>query len=346
MKWMFDPDSPFYIKFRWSWALFSWLWKFRAACREERVRRAIPVLRDLQLASVRLFDEIAGRDGCHYARKGLLLVWRTPGGLEHGKEEARLLSEYGLGSSVLDAEAARALAPSLRTGIAGAIHYPEDAHMDPALFVRHLADEARAAGVEFLTDTEVRGFESSGRSITKALTSKGALEAGQIVLAAGSWSPRFAKDLGLRIPIQPAKGYSVTLQTPPSPPSVPLLLMETKIAVTPMGPRLRLAGTLELAGLDLTINERRVEAIRRGGREYLTDLDGLPELEIWRGLRPCTPDGLPIVGRPRAWDNLILAAGHAMIGLSMAPITGKLVADLACGDAPGFDLSLVSPDRF
>jgi D-amino-acid dehydrogenase len=340
MKWMFDPESPFYIRFRWSPALFSWLWKFRAACREERMRAAIPLLRDLSLASVRLYDELAPALDCHYARKGLLLVYRTEEGFEEGRHEAGLLREHGLDSKELTDP--RTLVPSLRDGVVGALHFPDDAHLDPALFVQALA---RASGAQFL-EAAVNGFEVSGRRVTAVRTSQGDFTPETVVLAAGSWSPGVGRDLGLSIPIQPAKGYSITVKAPAATPPVPLLCMEAKVAVTPMGPNLRLAGTLELAGLDLSINERRVEAIRRGARTYLDGLEHLEEVEVWRGLRPCTPDGLPIVGRPRAFDNLILATGHAMVGLSLGPITGKLVSELACGERPSIDIAGLSPDRF
>jgi len=345
MRWMFRADSPFYIRFRWERALFSWLWKFRAACREDRMRRAIPLLRDLSLESVRLYDAL-GDIPCHYERKGLLLAYRTPEGFEEGREEARLLSEFGLASEAMEGAAARARVPALRETVRGAIHFPGDASFDPALFVRGLAAKAAASGAEFRPRSEVLGFHVSGRKIVAVKTTAGTFSADEIVLATGSWSPGVARDLGLRIPIQPAKGYSITMTAPASLPPVPLLLMESKIAVTPMGPQLRLAGTLELAGLDLSINGKRVDAIRRGAREWLDGLDGLPELEVWRGLRPCTPDGLPMLGRPAAYDNLILATGHAMIGMSLGPVTGRLVAQIAARETPDFDLSLLHPDRF
>ncbi len=346
LRYLFNPDSPFTIRFRWSPALWGWLWKFRAACTEERARRAAPLLRELHLASAALYERLAGPGGvdCHFARQGLLLVYQTPAGLHEGLEEAKILNGFGLETRILDPEAARALVPALRPGLAGAVHYPADAHLDPLKFVQGLARQA--AGAEFLAGTEITGVRAEGRRIRALLTSQGELEGEQFVLAAGSWSPELGRALGLSLPIQPAKGYSLTLQAPPVPPALPLLLMEARVAVTPMGPSLRIAGTLELAGLDLSINERRVEAIRRGARSGLEGLEGLPEREVWRGLRPCTPDGLPYLGRPRRWDNLVVAAGHAMIGLSLGPITGELVARLVTGEDPGHDLSLLSPDRY
>ena len=166
------------------------------------------------------------------------------------------------------------------------------------------------------------------------------------MLAAGAWSPDVGRALGLRVPIQPAKGYSLTYRRPARAPTIPLLPAEGRFSVTPMGEFLRFGGTLELAGMDLSINRRRVEALRRKGLACIEGGEGLELLEIWRGLRPCTPDGLPLVGRPRRFDNLVVAAGHAMVGMSLGPATGKLVAQLAGGSTPPADVRLLDPDRF
>jgi D-amino-acid dehydrogenase len=152
------------------------------------------------------------------------------------------------------------------------------------------------------------------------------------------------------LPIQPAKGYSVTYEMPDGGPRMPMLLGEARVGVTPMRTErariLRFAGTLELAGLDLSIDRRRVDAIRRAARQYLRLPEEPPLIEIWRGLRPCTPDGLPYLGRPRALDNVVVATGHAMIGVSLGPVTGMLVAQLVAGERPMLDLLLLDPDRF
>ncbi len=156
------------------------------------------------------------------------------------------------------------------------------------------------------------------------------------------------RDLKIKLPIQPAKGYSVTFKRPPGCSRIPFVLAEAKVALTPLGDALRFAGTLELAGLDLSINMRRVQAILKAVPGYLPDIhpENLERIEIWRGLRPCTPDGLPFLGRPMAYDNLILAAGHAMIGISLSPITGKLVSQLAANERPLIDLAALNVERF
>jgi D-amino-acid dehydrogenase len=348
LRWMLDPESPFYIRPRPSRELGRWLFRFARACTESHVRRALPVIRDLSRMSLDLYRELAALPGLEFGfrQDGALAVYRTAAGLEHGRHEAALLEAAGIGAQVLDGAGARALEPALRRDLAGAVHFPGDAHVTPDRFVRGLAREAEGLGARLLTGTEVLGFTRRGGRIAAVETTRGDLAAEQVVLAAGSWSAGLARGLGLDLPIQPAKGYSVTCDRPASGPRMPLLLGEARVAVTPMGDALRFAGTLELAGLDLAIDRRRVAAIRRAVPQYLAGDAGSTVREIWRGLRPCSPDGLPYIGRPARCDNLIVATGHAMIGVSLGPVTGALVAQLAAGEPPMLDLSLLGPGRF
>jgi D-amino-acid dehydrogenase len=347
LSWMLDRESPFYIRPRPSRDLVRWLLRFRRACTPEHVRRSIPVIRDLSRASLALYRELASLPGLEFGFRedGVLAVFRTPAGLEHGRHEAAVLGAAGLDATVLDGEAARELEPALGRDVAGAVHFPGDAHVTPDRFVRGLARVAERFGVRLSTGTEVLGFTRHGRTISAVETTRGDLAVDEVVLAAGSWSGELARGAGLDLPIQAAKGYSITYDRPPAGPRRPLLLGEARVAVTPMGDTLRLAGTLELAGLDLSIDRRRVAAIARAGRQYLAACD-FRVREIWRGLRPCSPDGLPYVGRPARWDNLIVATGHAMIGVSLGPVTGSLVAQLAVREAPALDLHPLRPDRF
>lgn len=348
LRWMLSPESPFYIKPRLSPELMSWLWHFRRFCNPEHVRRALPVIRDLSYASLALFRELAAIEGFEfgYHQDGVLAIFRTEKGYEEGLKEARLLSEGGVATKVLDAAAAGALEPGLAPGVVGGILFPEDAHLIPDVFVRGLAAIVERMGVRLRTGTEVLGFRSAGQRIVAVETTRGDLQAGEVVLAAGAWSPGLAAALKLHVPIQPAKGYSITYRRPPGGPRLPLILGEARVGVTPMGQTLRLAGTLELAGLDLTINRRRVKAIVRSAGPYLVGAGDLELLEIWRGLRPCTPDGLPIIGRSPRFENLILATGHAMIGLSLGPVTGKVVAQVAAAEPPLVDVRALRPERF
>ena len=347
LRFMFDLESPFYIRPRPSRDLVRWLLRFRRACTAEHVRRSLPVIRGLSRASLDLYRELAGLSGLEFGfrQDGVLAVFRSAEGFAHGRHEAAVLAEQGIGAKIVDAEGVRALEPALRHDLAGGVYFPDDAHVTPDRFVRGLARAAEGLGARMLTATEVLGFTTRGSRIATVETTRGDLDVEQAVLGAGAWSSELARGLGLALPLQPAKGYSVTCDRPAAGPRIPLLLGEARVAVTPMGDALRFAGTLELAGLDLAINRRRVEAIRRAVPRYLVE-EHYRLREIWRGLRPCSPDGLPYVGRPARYDNLIVATGHAMIGISLGPVTGALVAQLAAGEAPMLDLEPLSPDRF
>jgi D-amino-acid dehydrogenase len=350
LKWMFDSRSPFYIKPRLDRELISWLWKFRRACSEQHVRRSMPILRDLSLESLRLFEELDDRKELEFdfEQRGAFYICKDDRALEHVIEEAQRIRAVGLEAEILDAAQVQEVEPNVRLDVVGGVLYPQDAHLDPARFVRALARSVEERGVEICPSTEVLGFTISGGRITGVRTTRGEIFPAEVVLAGGAWSPDIARDLGIDLPIQPAKGYSVTVERPPNCPTIPLMLAGARVGVTPMGDVLRFAGTLELAGMDLSINQRRVDAILQAVPAYLPDLDParLELVEIWRGLRPCTPDGLPFLGRSRRYGNLTVAAGHAMIGLSLGPISGEIVSRLVVGEEPGFDLELLRPERF
>jgi D-amino-acid dehydrogenase len=194
----------------------------------------------------------------------------------------------------------------------------------------------------------VSGFKVQGNRVVEATMSSGSLKADEFVLAGGSWSPKIVRSLGIRLPMEAGKGYSITYECKDGKPRIPLILTEARVAVTPMGNTLRFAGTMEIAGLDLSITKRRVDAILLSLKNYFGGFDNLraSEGDVWAGLRPVSPDGLPYIGRFKSYSNLIAATGHAMIGVSLAPVTGKLVAEIATNEMPSFDLSLLNPDRF
>jgi D-amino-acid dehydrogenase len=348
LRWLLDAESPFYIKPHLDRSLLSWLWRFRAACREERVRHALPVLRALLCESQRLYEALAatGELQFGYTPSGMLELYRSGFRLEAAARETEFLAGYGIPARVLDRAGVVERVPQARPDVIGGIFYPEDAHILPAHFVTELARRAQEAGVCLSLHTEVFGFETGKGRITKVRTTRGDFRPGDVVLAGGSWSAELARELGIDLPIQPAKGYSITVRRPENCPTLPLHCKEVRVFLTPMGETLRLAGTLELAGLDLSINKRRVAALSKGARAYLAGLEELEVIEIWRGLRPCTPDGLPILERSPLYENLILAAGHAMIGMSLGPITGKLVAQIACRETPALDIAPLSARRW
>jgi D-amino-acid dehydrogenase len=348
LKWMRNPESPFYIKPRLDPGLARWLWSFRAACTTERVDRAIPVLRDLNRESLRLYRQLADIEGFDFGFEdnGVLMVFRSRENFEEARREAEHLERFDIEAKILDDAGARAVEPAVAPGLVGAVHMTEDAHLIPDRFVTGLAGVAEGLGVKVLRNTEVLGLRREGRRVVAVETTRGDFEPAEVVVAAGAWSPQLVRQLGVRLPIQPAKGYSVTWRRPATAPRVPLMLGEVRASITPMGETLRVGGTLELAGMDLSINRRRVSALVRAASHYLVGADQLETLEVWRGLRPVTPDGLPALGRPAHLDNVTLAAGHAMVGMSLGPVSGKLVAQLVARETPFADISLFAPGRF
>ena len=350
LKWMLNPESPFYIKPRFNWEFISWLWKFRSACNENNVRTALPILSGLSSASMDLFDDLAALEGLNFGfeKNGILEIFNTDKGLEKGVEDARRLQEYGIQHKILAIGEIVQYTQGMRTTAVGGIFFPGDAHLVPDQFVRQLARHLENKGVHLLTSTEVLGFRTSGRRVTTVKTTRGDISVEEVILAGGAWSAEMAHELKIEVLMAPAKGYSVTYKRPPGFPSIPLTMAEAKVVLTPMSDMVRFAGTLELAGFDMSINKRRVHAILKAVSAYFPDIDtdALELIEIWRGLRPCSPDGLPYLGRPRRYDNVIISTGHGMKGISLAPITGKIVAQLASDQTPAIDISALRIERF
>jgi D-amino-acid dehydrogenase len=350
LKYLLNPESPFYIKPRADRDLLAWMWRFKQSSTEQHVRKSMRLLMQLNELSLALYGELAATEGLEFGlqRHGLLSVFRTERGRAGCAHEAELAHEIGIEARLVDQEELQRLEPNLRWKATGALFYPGDAHLVPARFVRALADFLVARGVPIHTGVPVTGFETQGERVTALQTASGALAADEFVLASGAWSASLLRGLRIRLLQQPGKGYSVALENPPRLPAIPAVLREAKVAVTPMDNFLRFAGTLELAGLDTSITQRRVDAILKALPQYFDDLDltGVDRRGTWSGLRPCTPDGLPYLGRFRRYPNLVAATGHAMIGITMAPATGKLVSQIVQGLEPEIDIGALGPERF
>lgn len=350
LRWMLNPASPFYIKPRFQRDLLSWLWKFRSACNRHHVQRSIPILRELSFASLKLFDELTEIEGIDfgYEKNGVLMLFVTHKGFEHSVKEAELLRHHGIENRILSQSELKEFIGNLQTTAIGGIFFPQDAQLDPDRFVRQLALFDAGKGVNLLTSVEVIGFETAGRLVKVVKTTRGDIAVEEVVLAGGAWSPEIARDLQLRLWIEPAKGYSLTFKRTSRCPATPFNFAEARVFYTPLVDTVRFSGTLALGGFDLSIDRRRTRAILNAVPEYLPDFDlgRLNLVEIWRGLRPCTPDGLPYVGRPSSYDNLIIATGHGMLGISLAPITGKMVAQLTAHQIPTIDMAALSVARF
>lgn len=350
LKWMLQPQSPFYIKPRLNRKLLAWLWKFRGACNMGHVRQSIPVLNSLHSASLNLFDELANLEELDFAleKRGLLELFKTDKGFESGIKKIRLIEEFDIKNRILKKNELGDYLGEQKASAVGGAFFSHDAHLVPDRFAHQLARHIENNGVKFRTRCEVLDFKTSGRHVTGVITTRGEISTENVVIAGGAWSAALAGRLRLNIPMQPAKGYSITFRRPAVCPSLPLALAEAKIVLTPMADVLRLAGTLELAGFDESISLSRVQAILDAAREYLPDLDldTLEPIEIWQGLRPCSPDGLPYIGRTPRYDNAVIATGHGMLGISLAPITGKIVSQITSNQTPEFNLVPLSVERF
>ena len=346
LRWMLDASSPFYIAPRPSPALARWLLLFRAACSEKRAQAAAPVLRGLHVMSARLHDELAVEHGdrWRFHHDGELQVFETAAGLAAAAEEVERARALGARADEVTPAEARAMFPSLRCELSGAFFFPEDGHLDPRLFTRAVAGLAEESGATIVNGAEALGL--SARSGVRVATTRGAFDAAQVVLAAGAWTPHLVKGLGLRLPIEPAKGYSVDVERPPGFPELPLYLGDAHVVITPLGDSLRLGSTLELSGWDMRVRPRRIAYLREGGRRAIGLPSDGPVRRLWRGPRPLTPDGLPVIGRVPRRERVILATGHCMLGLSLGPATGRLVAQVAGGAGPEIDLAPLAVQRF
>ncbi|MSU25486.1 MAG: FAD-dependent oxidoreductase [Opitutus sp.] len=350
LKWMFDSKSPFYVRPRLSAELISWGLRFMRAATQAHVDRAAPLLSELSLASRALYGELSalGDDDFGLTQRGLLMLCRSDDTLH---EEAKIIArarELGVPAELCSPARAAELDPGVRMAIAGAVYFPLDCHLTPLRLMAKLLRLTKAAGVKFRWSTEITGWRAEHHRLAAALTATGEIAADEFVLAGGSWSPATVRALGLKLPLQAGKGYSVTVAGPRQLPQLCSIFTEARVAVTPMDGALRIGGTMELSGLDESIQRERVAGITESVPRYFPDFtaEDFRDLPVWRGLRPCAPDGLPYLGRFARYENLCAATGHAMMGLSLGPITGQLVAQLLSGEKPAINLSAFAPDRF
>ena len=357
LKWMWNPESPFYVKPRFNGDLLNWGWKFWRAANARHVKRSAPLIRDLSFASRAHFEEMAALPDNDFGlvERGLIMLCKTPHALDHEIKFAARANELGVPAQVLNAQQLAELDAGITMDVAGGVYFPEDCHLSPNRFMAALKRQLDKLGVQFRWSTEVtvlphRGSQQSRTRFCRFCEQSSSHEilADEFVLAGGSWSAELAREIELRIPMQAGKGYSLTLTHPRQLPQLCSILSEARVAVTPMGEALRFGGTMEIAGLNEEINPVRVQGIIKSAVKYFPEFapEDFAEIKPWCGLRPCSPDGLPYLGRTGAYDNLTIATGHAMMGLSLGPVSGKLVSEVVSGETPSFDLSLLNPDRY
>jgi len=348
LRWaLTDPArSPFGLSLHLSPAYLSWLLQFARSCTRANVKNGQEPLKALGLLSAQRYAEIISRENfaCSYRQSGLLFLYQTPQAYQEGQAEAELLRQNGLPAEVLTAQETLQREPLARPGLAGGVHFTGDASLNPTEFLRLLKERALSLGADLRENTPVSGFVIEKGTVLRVQTASEEFAPRLVILAAGAWSPRLGRQLGLNLPIQPARGYSLTAHSARLPAQA-LLLGERKVALTPFPEqgKLRITGRLEVGNMSTTPNPRWLKAIESAAREYLQLEEPLQVEETWAGLRPCTPTGLPLIGFAPGVKNLLLAAGHAMLGLSLGPGTGDLLARLAEGQSIPAPLRAFSP---
>ena len=356
MKAMFSPNSPFSIKPRLDPALWSWLIRFARHCNMSDFIRGGKTLQAMLNSSRSLYDDLFANNplDAEFQHAGVLFPFLSKAGMEHFGENNELLRKnFGAGAQRYDRDDVSKLEPALKTGLAGGWYFSEDAHLKPDKLMSSWRKVLESRGVIVLENREITGFgkqKSNGgagsRKVTTVKTPQGDIEGDVIVVATGAWTPLLNTELECKIPIQPGKGYSLTMARPSICPKIPMIFEEHRVAVTPWPSGYRLGSTMEFAGYDSKLNPRRIMLLRNGASHFLREPTAEPVVEEWCGWRPMTPDSLPIIGRCPAFDNVFLAAGHNMLGISMAPATGKLIAELINGIKPHLPIEPMSIRRF
>ncbi len=349
MKSLLKPNAPFRVKPRLSPALWLWMLQFARRCTHRQMLTAGVPLKAILDSSMTEYRRLIAEEklDCEWKDGGLLYVFRTKQGLETFAEADRLLTEhFQVSATKIDGADLADYEPALKPGLAGAFNYPEDAHVRPDALIQNWSERLRARGVELVEHCELRDTTIKAGQLTGVATSKGDMTADRYVFAAGALSARLGAALRCRIPIEPGKGYSVTMKRPAKCPTHPMLFPEHKVGVTPFDNGYRLGSMMEFAGFDESLREQRIRQLRESAEPYLVEPHTEQIEEKWFGWRPMTWDSLPIVGRAPRLKNAWLATGHNMLGLSLGPATGRLIAEMIQGRPTHIDTDAFSPARF
>jgi D-amino-acid dehydrogenase len=349
LKTFFRRNSPFSIKLRLDRRLWSWLLHFARRCNQHDMLESGRAIQALLNSSRTLYDELFRKESldAEWETRGLLFVFLTHKAMDHFAHTDQLLREhFGLGAKRLDEAALREREPALKSGLAGGWYYEADAHLRPDKLMAAWRGVLLGRGVKIHEHCAFRSFRRLNNQAEAADTSFGKLEADAFVVATGAWTPQFQETLGCSVPIQPGKGYSMTMPRPGRCPSLPLIFEEHRVVATPLKSGYRLGSIMEFAGYDTSLKPQRLELLRQAAASYLQEPTAEPVTEQWYGWRPMTYDSKPIIDRSLALENVYIAAGHNMLGLSMAPATGKLIAELISGKPPHLDVTPYAVTRF
>ncbi len=356
IKWMFDAKSPFYLKPRLDLDLIRWGLSFYKNSNARFVEKSAPRLRDLSLFSKSLYQELKQNADVSfdYQEKGLLLYCMSSEGLHEEIETANFAKELGLVADSLNTKEIKTLEPKLDFKGVGAVYYPGDAHLNPRLLTESLQTYLQKNGVKIIKNAAISKIEKANDQLKRIeYKLENVIEniyPEKVILAAGAWSQELAKLLKIYLPMQAGKGYSILdEQAIGNALTIPSILVESRVAVTPFeNNKIRYGGTMELAGLNDKINLNRVKGITEALPTFFNNYTEpkIHEENIWHGLRPCSPDGLPYIGKSKSISNLYFNTGHAMMGISLAPASGKILADIIQNKPKSLDIAGFIPERF
>lgn len=350
VRWMFNATSPFYVKPQLNIDLFKWGFHFYKRSTASHVERSAGPIREISLLSKSMYQQLAKELPFNFGfhERGLLMLYKTKETEHEESEAAAFANRHGIEAKILSAVEVQQLEPEVKVNVRGGVYFPGDAHLTPQVLVSQWILYLNANGATLQNNTEVTGFESTNGKIQSLVTTKGKFSFDEVIIATGSWSGTLTKKLGLNLPMQAGKGYSFTLPNVEKNTRIPSIFLEARVAVTPMGNALRFGGTMEITGVDHSINMKRVKGIVDSIPNYYPEMRvAMPSVEkVWHGLRPCSPDGLPYIGRTKKYKNLTLATGHSMLGISLGPGTGSLVAEIVNEEKPSVDLSMFNPERY
>ncbi len=352
LKWMLNSKSPFYVQPRFSRSLISWGMKFMKSAKPEKVEAAAIPLRDISLLSKACYEEWLRNNNFDFAyeKKGLLEIFQTKEKEEHAHHTLEKAHQLGLTDTVLlSASEVFAMEPQTKINAIGAIWFKCDAHLYPNKLMHQLIQHLKDAGVLFQTGEEVKGFSRSNGEIKQVITAKDQYDSDTVVLAAGAWSRDLARMMNISIPLVGGRGYSITFENSPYKINYPAVLMESRVALTPMdGNKIRFGGTMEITSTQTAPRMNRVIGLLNGVKKFFPEFDPpVPPVEkVWYGYRPCSADGLPYIGKVKQYKNLVLATGHSMLGLSLGAGTGKLVNEIINEQPASMDIAPFDPGRF
>ncbi|KAA1259404.1 D-amino acid dehydrogenase small subunit [Rubripirellula obstinata] len=346
---MFNRNSPFRVKPHWNPALWKWMLQFAKRCTHQQMLAAGKPLQAILESSMAEYHRLIGEFNldCEWKEDGLLYVLQTQRGMDKFCATDQIVSEhFGIAAKRIEGEALPEFDPGLKPGLAGAFLYPGDTSVRPDKLNQAWASSLQTRGVKFVPGCELNSIRKEAGKVVALKTSQGDFTSDHYVFAFGAWAARWQSELQCSIPVQPGKGYSVTLARPENSPKHPILFPEHKVGVSPFDQGLRLGSMMEFAGYDQSIPDRRIQQLRDSARPYLVaSVDGKAESK-WYGWRPMTWDSLPIIGLAGELRNAFLATGHNMLGLSLAPATGRLIAEMVTGQPTHLDSDPYSPSRF